>query len=164
MIPITKKRTNSSNKLYVTTTENSPQVLNRISRKSAPRVSGNQDNLEDFFSSKQNFNTIFMKIWKLNLDEKTKKQHSAEQMPTLLIPKQKFLNLIKSVYLAFFQSRPDQIEAFTSESTVYPNVYVGRDQRYSLNDFQEYVYKEILGREVLSQSPEDIEVLLRNIY
>jgi hypothetical protein len=81
-----------------------------------------------------------------------------------MIPKDKFLKLIKSVYLAFYQLRPDLIGSFIVDDASSSNVYIGRGQAYSLNDFQEYVFKEILGKTVLSQPSAETDLVLRKIY
>ena len=41
---------------------------------------------------------------------------------------------------------------------------MGRGKHYSLNDFREYVFKEILGKRILTQQSKEIDLILRNIY
>jgi len=71
---------------------------------------------------------------------------------------------LKSFYLAFYKIRPDLISDFTQEDANSPEVYLGRCQQYSLNDFREYAFEEILGKRILTLQPKDIDLILRSMY
>ena len=75
-IPIKRTRTNSSKKY--TATENSPQMFSKLKRAARGSPVAKQNHHNDLNLKKDQFNTIFVKIWRLLINEVTRKQPSSE--------------------------------------------------------------------------------------
>ncbi len=82
-------------------------------------TSEEQDNTEEVFTSNDQHNTIFVKLWKLAIGESNQKmaKSTSEEIPTIMVPKKQFLKLYKCIYLAFYKIKPELIPKFLEETS-----------------------------------------------